>query len=270
MKNNMQDFMGAGTDGYKDIRLLQIMPLPENMTVMVVDTDDDDNVVMRDCVETSNCYCLALAEDGGETVVYPYALTDWNGFDTRASIVPVRQCPKCGKRMQPHMEEGEGATLHYTCACGYTEPGWLDLKNETDERTAGNEIPQYGSRINWESEEQPMAGVKRVLRAAQDKQYEIEALVERERLGFDVATELETANRELQEEQKKIAGYAYRLCHYGQEIVIIDRYIRQWTWEKIAESLRINVQKVYKLHGEALLKIKKMIENDTKEDKTNE
>ena len=39
MKNNMQDFMGAGTDGYKDIRLLQIMPLPENMTVMVVDTD---------------------------------------------------------------------------------------------------------------------------------------------------------------------------------------------------------------------------------------
>ena len=144
MKNNMQDFMGAGTAGYKDIRLLQIMPLPENMTVMVVDTDDDDNVVMRDCVETSNCYCLALAEDGGETVVYPYALTDWNGFDVRASIVPVRQCPKCGKRMQPHMEEGEGATLHYTCDCGYVEPGWLDLKYEADEKTVG-ECGQQGT-----------------------------------------------------------------------------------------------------------------------------
>lgn len=264
MKNNMQDFMGAGTEGYKDIRLLQIMPLPENMTVMVVDTDDDDNVVMRDCVETSNCYCLALAEDDGETVVYPYALTDWNGFDVRASIVPVRKCPKCGKRMQPHMEEGEGATLHYTCGCGHAEPGWLDLN------TVEDEVTQYTSRINWDCEEQPMAGVKRVLRAAQDKQYEIEALVEKKHLGFDVSADLEKATRELEEEQKKIAGYAYRLCHSEQEIVIIDRYIRQWTWEKIAESLRTDVRKVYKLHGEALPKIKKMIENDAKEDKTNE
>lgn len=40
--------------------------------------------------------------------------------------------------------------------------------------------------------------------------------------------------------------------------------------EKIAESLRVDVKKVYTLHGEALLKIKKMIENDDKEDKTNE
>ena len=85
-----------------------------------------------------------------------------------------------------------------------------------------------------------------------------------------MTAELEKATCELEEEQKKITGYAYRLCHYGQEIVIIDRYIRQWTWEKIAESLRVDVKKVYTLHGEALLKIKKMIENDAKEDKANE
>ena len=131
-------------------------------------------------------------------------------------------------------------------------------------------IPQYTSQTNWDCEEQPMAGVKRVLRAAEDKQYEIEALAERKRRGFDVTAELEKATCELEEEQKKITGYAYRLCHYGQEIVIIDRYIRQWTWEKIAESLRVDVKKVYTLHGEALLKIKKMIENDAKEDKANE
>ena len=52
-KNNKQDFMGCDTAGYKDIKLLDIQPLHPGMTVMVVDTDGNDNIVMRDCVETA-------------------------------------------------------------------------------------------------------------------------------------------------------------------------------------------------------------------------
>ena len=51
-KNNHEDFLGCHTRGYEDIKLLKIYPLPPDTTVMVVDTDKDDNVVMRDCVET--------------------------------------------------------------------------------------------------------------------------------------------------------------------------------------------------------------------------
>ena len=55
MKNGNQDFLGTDTDGYEDIQLMRLIPLPDGMTVMCVDTDDEDNVVMRDCVDTPNC-----------------------------------------------------------------------------------------------------------------------------------------------------------------------------------------------------------------------
>ena len=261
-KNKGRNFFGSDFVGYDDIRLLQIMPLPENMTVMVVDTDDDDNVVMRDCAETSNCYCLALAKDEGLTLVYPYELTDRNGFDIRASVIPIRYCHKCGRRLRPHMEEGEEATLYYTCDCGHTEPGWLDLK------TVNEEKPQCLSQSDRNSDVEPMEGVNQVLRAVRDTQYEIEVLVKRTKRGFDVTAELEKAYAELDRESKKIADYAYRLCHTQEEIVIIDRYIWLWPWEKIAGRLRVDVQEVYKLHEDALVKIQKMIENE--EDKTHE
>ena len=124
-KNNNEDFMGCGTLGYKDIKLIGIQPLHPGMTVMVVDTDADDNVVMRDCVETGNCYCLALVEENGEKAVYPFALSTFYGVDLRATVVPIRHCPKCGKRMRPHMEEGDTGTLYYTCG-GRMEHSWLE------------------------------------------------------------------------------------------------------------------------------------------------
>lgn len=93
-----------------------------------------------------------------------------------------------------------------------------------------------------------------------DKQYEIEVLVKRTKRGFDVAAELEKVYAELDRESKRIADYAYRLCHTQEEIVIIDRYLWLWSWEKIAERLRVDVKKVYKLHEDALVEIQKMIE----------
>ena len=129
MKNEGHSYVGSDTAGYDDIRLLRLMPLPEGMTVMMVDTDDDDNVVMRDCVETPNCYCLAQVEDRGRITVYPYNLSSWESFDVRATVIPIRHCLRCGRRLRPHMEESDIGTLYYTCSCcGHHEKGWPDAE----------------------------------------------------------------------------------------------------------------------------------------------
>lgn len=129
-KNNNQCFLGSDTVGYSDYRILQMMPLPENTSVMVVDTDRNDEVAMRDCIETSSAYCLVLAEDAkGKTGIFPYSLGVNGGIDVRASVVPVRYCTKCGERMRMTMEECEEATLQYDCKnCGHHESAWAEVE----------------------------------------------------------------------------------------------------------------------------------------------
>ena len=77
----------------------------------------------------SNSYCLALVEENGERAVYPFALSTIYGVDLRATVIPIRRCPRCGKRLRPHMEEGDTGTLYYTCnRCGHREESWLDAE----------------------------------------------------------------------------------------------------------------------------------------------
>lgn len=128
-KNMSQDWLGADTIGYEDYRIKQMMPLPPEMTVMAVEVGADDRVVMRDCVETGQPYCLVLAEDGqGKSDVYPYDLSCDGGIDVRGSVIPIRHCPKCGKRMQPHMFEYDPGSLFYTCSCKYSEGARKELE----------------------------------------------------------------------------------------------------------------------------------------------
>lgn len=115
-KNNNQCFLGSNTAGYSDYKIRQILPLPENTTVMVVATTRNDDVVMRDCIETAAAYCLTLVEDKeGKTSIFPYNLRRKGGLDVRGTVVPVRYCPNCGKRMHMTMEEGNVRTLAYDC-----------------------------------------------------------------------------------------------------------------------------------------------------------
>ena len=128
-KNMNQHWLGADTIGYEDFRIKQMMPLPHGMTVMVVDVNVDDRVVMRDCVETGQPYCLVLAEDGqGGSDIYPYDLSCDGGIDVRGSVIPIRHCPKCRKRMKPHMFEFEPGSLFYTCSCKYSEGARKELE----------------------------------------------------------------------------------------------------------------------------------------------
>lgn len=111
-KNQNQHWLGADTAGYDDFRIKQMMPLPIGTTVMAVDVDEDDNVVMRDCDEISQPYCLVLTEDErGKTDIYPYNLSTDGGIDVRGTVIPNRHCPKCHKKMQPHMTSSR-RTLH--------------------------------------------------------------------------------------------------------------------------------------------------------------
>ena len=133
-KNQNQHWLGADTAGYDDFRIKQMMPLPIGTTVMAVDVDEDDNVVMRDCDEISQPYCLVLTEDAsGKTEIYPYNLSTDGGIDVRGTVIPNRHCPKCHKKMQPHMEEYEVGTLYYTCPCGHKELGWKEMEDKTNE-----------------------------------------------------------------------------------------------------------------------------------------
>lgn len=130
---NTGDFFGQDLGGYKDIQVKRLMPLPDNVTVMVVDTDKENNVVMRDCVETYGSYFIAVVEENGTFGTYPYDISLEGGLDIRASFVPVRYCPKCGKRLKPHMDEDDTASLYYTCrCCGHKEKGWKDLEEDKD------------------------------------------------------------------------------------------------------------------------------------------
>lgn len=129
-KNNNQCFLGSNTIGYSDYKIRQILPLPEDTTVMVVDTKRNDDVVMRDCIETSGAYCLVLVEDErGKTFIFPYNLGANGGVDVRGTVVPVRHCQKCGKRMHMTMEEGDEGTLVYDCKnCGHQEEPWTEIE----------------------------------------------------------------------------------------------------------------------------------------------
>ena len=60
MKNENRDLFGSYTAGYDDLQIKQMMLLPENMTVMALDVDDDDNIIMREAGETPRVYCLVL------------------------------------------------------------------------------------------------------------------------------------------------------------------------------------------------------------------
>ena len=133
MKNENRDLFGSYTAGYDDLRIKQMMPLPENMIVMALDVDDDDNIIMREAGETTRVYCLVLVDDGkGNQFIYPYDLSTSGGIDVRANVVPVRNCKKCGKRMHPVLPS-DIDDVSYVCDCGHKEPGWPELKYEEDE-----------------------------------------------------------------------------------------------------------------------------------------
>lgn len=131
-KNGNRCFLGSDSTGYSDYRIRQVVPLPANMTVMVVDTDCDDNVVMRDFIETSGSYCLVLTENAeGKTDIIPFDLGSNGGLDLRATVVQIRNCPKCGKRMHMTMEEYDESTLYYDCKnCGHQEPSWTEVEKQ--------------------------------------------------------------------------------------------------------------------------------------------
>ena len=133
-KNMGMQWLGRNTAGYENLSIKQMMPLPIGTTVMAVDVDDDDNVVMRECNEVSRPYCLVLTEDGeGRTEIYPFDLSCDGGIDMRGSVIPVRHCPKCNKKMHPYMEEYDLSTLYYTCSCGNKVLGWTEMEEKTNE-----------------------------------------------------------------------------------------------------------------------------------------
>ncbi|MCD8197820.1 MAG: hypothetical protein LUE24_11765 [Lachnospiraceae bacterium] len=103
-------------EGYK---IKQIMPLPENMTVLRDWRDDNGKEMTRDVDFDDFTYCLALVTrpDGYEDVI-PFGIND-NGLGPDYEVVPARKCPCCGKRMSAYRPVRRGLELRYYCRnCG--------------------------------------------------------------------------------------------------------------------------------------------------------
>ncbi|MCD8098052.1 MAG: hypothetical protein LUE31_08465 [Lachnospiraceae bacterium] len=103
-------------EGYK---IKQIMPLPENLTILRDWQDDNGKEMTRDMDFDDFAYCLALVvrPDGYEDVI-PFGIND-DGLEPDYEVVPTRMCPCCGKRMSAYRPVKRGLTLRYYCKnCG--------------------------------------------------------------------------------------------------------------------------------------------------------
>lgn len=106
-------------DNKKNYKIKTIMPLPENMTVLRKWKDDDGREMMRDVDFADFAYCLALVTrpDGYDDVI-PFGIND-DGLEPDYEVVPVRECPCCGKKMSAYRPVVGGMRLrYYCCNCG--------------------------------------------------------------------------------------------------------------------------------------------------------
>lgn len=102
--------------------VLQMMPLPEGMTIMM-ECDDDNGIRYVDIRETPYAACLALVEyEGTDGNMYKhiaiYDLTESEVLHDNSYVVRLQKCPVCGEYMKPVGDSIDAGELHYTCKCG--------------------------------------------------------------------------------------------------------------------------------------------------------
>ena len=114
--------MSYGYTEPKNEAVLQLMPLPEGMTVMM-ECDDEDGIHYVDVRETPYAVCLALVEyEGTDGNVYKhsaiYDLTECEVLHDNSYVVRLQKCPVCGEYMKPVGDILDVDQLHYSCKCG--------------------------------------------------------------------------------------------------------------------------------------------------------
>ena len=105
------------------LKIKQMMPIPDGFEAMTVIVQEDGTEQFEATAGTLFPHCLVLLKDdihGDRIELYELGPFGTGVADDMKSIlVPMKHCPKCGKRLVPHTHGLDESTLYYLCDCGY-------------------------------------------------------------------------------------------------------------------------------------------------------
>lgn len=130
MKKSKKKLLKAIREKYGEeqkFSIRQMMPMPENCTVMVTTKTKDGKTLWKGTDGMRFRFCLALVKNqNGEDSIRPYDLDNMaRGVATDTIIVPRRKCRNCGEEMLPYRLDDEDE-IRYICRCG------RDVANEKE------------------------------------------------------------------------------------------------------------------------------------------
>lgn len=119
-------------------KIKHLMPVPQEMTVMLECEDESRRMLWRDYRGTPFGICFAAVEEiyNGERreAVRPYNLTTGEVLNDNSMVIQLQRCPKCGKLMKPQIMFCEPSEVSFSCECGYHLDCWdNDWSEECDE-----------------------------------------------------------------------------------------------------------------------------------------
>lgn len=120
-----EEYLKTLDEYYDGAQIKQVMPIPENMAVILVEWNSDEEAVCCDSRDTNWPYGLAFTMTKTGADICPIDLVDGK-LNVEAQLVTRHKCGKCGREMKILLKPGqEGVDAKYHCEdCGRTI--WLD------------------------------------------------------------------------------------------------------------------------------------------------
>ena len=103
------------------LRIKQIMPIPDGLTVMIPVLEADRSTGMEEATQTQWTHLLALVDGEGEqddgVVLYEMSADGTGNIaEDGTCLVREKKCRYCGQRMTPHKLPFDDR-IRYTCRC---------------------------------------------------------------------------------------------------------------------------------------------------------
>ena len=114
-RNDGRGYYASLRECYGRAELQQIMPIPDNMAVMIAVDPEEDRWVCCDSRDLNRPYALAVVNIQFGAEVVPIDLVE-STIDIDAQLVNRHKCIKCGREMKIRLEPGQGGyRAKYEC-----------------------------------------------------------------------------------------------------------------------------------------------------------
>lgn len=111
------DYCESVQKHFEGAEIQQVMPIPENMAVMLVEVNAADEPVCSDSRDTNWPTGLAVVKLKDGVGCYPIDLVEGD-LKIEAQLVNRHKCGKCGREMKILLKPGqEGFEAKYRCEC---------------------------------------------------------------------------------------------------------------------------------------------------------